>query len=397
MDEFNNGFSEEKEFSQPDLDSEYSTPEPEAEYTLFTQDTVYHTESGKSESRIRRVMLYTAAAAVAVGLLTETPPPKTEPEPEPTPVVEYVEVQSDSVICCAVVRPDDPCTLYYYERLDWNSHNDFSNRNYISSNWYVVTEDGLETELDYIRHSEYDRDAFTAPDYEPDRYVSEYRLFGADESYDRNELLGWNGWGNQSVALLSSHIEPFQEGAFLKHVQRFEQDGEFRQMISTRRIEWLSPDPEIEVTMEAVPRDDQYSETHFRAVFRPREGDDHQFIFGEYPGFELDIDWINDNANFFYLASDQGALAIASFSTRWYNAEHQFLHSGWFNVASRDESWPFPSMEHVGRDYIFTYDGPVRSDAKDPSAAFYSVELHLVDATTGWHYLIESEQMPVTG
>ena len=55
-----------------------------------------------------------------------------------------------------------------------------------------------------------------------------------------------------------------------------------------------------------------------------------------------------------------------------------------------------PTVSHEGRDFIVSYDGPVQSSSPNEDAAYYSLELNLVDVSTGWHYLIETEQVPIT-
>ena len=92
----------------------------------------------------------------------------------------------------------------------------------------------------------------------------------------------------------------------------------------------------------------------------------------------------------------QGPTEESSFVTRWYDADHRFLHSGWYNVAPHSMTWSHPELDQQGRDYVFTYEGPVCSKSSLPEAAYYSLELHVVDASTGWHYLIESEQIPIS-
>ena len=81
---------------------------------------------------------------------------------------------------------------------------------------------------------------------------------------------------------------------------------------------------------------------------------------------------------------------------RWYDADHAFLHEGWDKVSSADGIWPYPSVRHAGRDYIIEYDGLVLSSSPNEDAAYYSLELILMDVSTGWRYLIETEQIPIT-
>ena len=45
---------------------------------------------------------------------------------------------------------------------------------------------------------------------------------------------------------------------------------------------------------------------------------------------------------------------------------------------------------------VLRYDGPIHSGSTNPLAAYYSLEVVLRDASTGWTYLIESPQLPVT-
>lgn len=394
MDEFNNGLSEDREFSQPDPDTEYTTPEPETEYTFAVQETVHRSESGNSESRIRRVMMYTAASAVAVGLLTASPAP--EPEPEPEPAIEYVEVLPGNELIMAAVKPDEPDMLYFEEYINIDRWPNLYSESHYS--YYLVYADGTETEL-FREYAPFNRDGFIAREFwesQDEEKLYAYRLYDSSETEMLRQLSAdpeWSGYGNIDLRINCARIEGYEEGMQLKWVFQYREDDVYKQMTSTRPVTMLS-EPDVSITFEAVPRDDGYSDVHYQLVFHPRADDLHHYFFGDTEGDYRDIDDVNEHLYYY----GHGDTCIFSFCTRWYDADHQFLHSGWESVSIRGDAawWPYPVVERSGRDIIFTYDGPVYSRAEDPAAAYYSLEMLVVDANSGWHYVFESEQLPVT-
>ncbi len=397
MDEFNNGLTEDREFSQPESSAEYTVPAPETEFSQVSYEAVHSSQKESGMRKVRRMAYYAAAAAVSLGLLTATPP---------EPPKEIVEINDPNVTDFAVVKPEDPCTLYYNGFIYYNDVQDeayeefiskLSDMTFIDSGFYLVTPDGTETKLEPSPVSEFYRSAFV-----PGTHYSEDGSFDAYYlSEDGDSFMipsGMEGYGNLDSFLESAAIEPFQEGSMLKEISSYEYDGKIYRLSASRNVEWLPPEQDIDLSVDIEPGDGTYSEMNYRLLFHPQSGDDHEYIFGEYDGFVLDEDWINDRLQYFFLASDQGLMAIPSFCTRWYDENGNFLKSGWTGIAERDIiNWPYPSMERSGNDYIFTYSGPVRSDAADPAAAYYSIELMLIDASNGWKYIIESEKFPVTG
>ena len=403
IDEYSS-LSSAQEYSVPDIREEFTLPDRSQEYTVYEQTTAYTSGDGKKHSRVRRMILYTATAAVSVGLLA-TPAPEPEPEPEP-----IVEVEPFYDITCAVVRAEEPDRLYYdtfynYAASPAYGTEDSQGYEYIGERWFLVDPSGEEIELplsDRV-NSGFNRECFMPEEaFSPVYYESQplyvYRMVGSLEG-GQNEAMqywsdpAWTNYGNLGVSMMCVRSDSLQEGSLLKFVFQFRQNGVLKQMTAIRPIDFMPPEPESIITMETAPRGEGYSDVRYRLVFHPSEGDDHRYFFGYTESEYEDSDYINAHIYYFSAA----ATCIQSFCTRWYDAEHQFLHEGWDSVASRDEfDWPFPVFHTEGRDTVFEYDGLVRSDAEDPAAAYYSVELHVIDASTGWHYVFESEQFPVT-
>ena len=402
MDENESLLSPEQEISSPSPQTELNEPSPLSELSSAQRTEEYfaeHRESAgdggeKKRGLTRRVIRYVAATAAAVGLLAET-----APAPSPTPEIEYVGTQSHIVIECAAVLPDEPEILCFSDysndpmvgAADWN-------RQYI-----IVEPDGTEREIpgyDIRPDAEHSRYCFIR---EEDAFSDEgnpaYRLFSYDEDVSayRSDP-DWLSVGN--VGFHMSLVQPgeIREGSALKIAETYRIGETWYQVSSVRKITPIPPEPEISVSLTAEPLGDGFSQAHFRAVVHPREGDEHDYYFGtrsqlyaEHP------DAVNAQQTGDGEVMLDGMDSLRSFCVRWYDDAHAFLGEGWFYSAPYSiQPRIFPEVSHAGRDFIFEYDGLVQSSSPNDDAAFYTLELNIVDVSTGWHYLIETEQLPTT-
>ena len=304
------------------------------------------------------------------------------------------------MIECAAVLPDEPEILYFSEY----STDPRVGATGWSRRYCIVEPDGTEQEIPgyYILSlaDEYTRYCFMRQDessVEGENCV--YKLFSADEDISayRNDP-EWASFGTIGFRTNHLQVEELREGSLFKIVETYRMGEVWYRMTTVRKIDFLPPEPEIRVSLKTEPLGDGYSQAQFRAVVRPREGDGHDYYFGDpWQIYEEHPEAVTAQQ------SDGGGLLLdgissfQSFCVRWYDADHNFLQEGWENVMPYSvQRWPFPSCSHEGRDFIIEYDGLVQSSSPNEDAAFYSLELNLMDLSTGWHYLIETEQVPIT-
>ncbi|MBO5496151.1 MAG: hypothetical protein J5967_02000 [Oscillospiraceae bacterium] len=396
------------EYSPPRQREEFSPPPPESEFSEIRAETVELRTRGKGSEAVKRIIRYSVTAAVSLGLLVEAPPPP----PEAT------EVPSAYGIATAAVLPEEPDVIYlkdfmrsphiYAKTLgegdepavrEWGDMFQWQN---IRIEWYLVEPDGGEISLEgnevesrYVRSELSNMSEYS--EFDEDR-ISEYRVYDTAWPYDEPlfEDPEWSLYGNLGYWNTAYRIPGgYREGLEAKLVIRFDYGGGHWKMVTQRPVDLMPPDADIPIRLEAEPLGNGYDQVFFQAVFRPQEGDDHDYVFRHRAITEEDEAYLDEHETSFFI-SDDYFLTIASFATRWYDADHRFLGGGWENVAPRSMTWPFPEVDQQGRDYVFTYDGPVCSESTLPEAAYYSLELHVIDASTGWHYLIESEQLPIS-
>ena len=302
------------------------------------------------------------------------------------------------MIECAVVLPDEPELLRY----SFYGMDPLVGATDTSSRFYIMEPDGTETELSREgrqKDEEYSRLCFIYLDDSLDREGNHsYKLFpyGEEASFYRNDS-NWVEYGDIGFQTNRVPIAPVREDSALKIVHTYLLDGVWYRSVVTRKIGLLSSEPEISVSLTTEPLGDGLSQARFRAVVHPREGDEHVYCFGrqdqllaEHPDLLDEQETADGGLPIYYLDS------ISSFCVRWYDAEHHFLNEGWEFVMPMADGLRFPTLSHEGRDFIITYDGPVQSSSPNEDAAYYSLELNLVDVSTGWHYLIETEQVPIT-
>lgn len=411
MDENGSLLFPEQEISSPSPQTELNEPSPQAELPSLPRPAEEYfverrgsAEDGgeKKKGTSRRLIRYVATTAAAVGLLAGASAPAPAPTPAP---IEYVETESHLEIECAVILPDEPELLRY----SYHGTDPLTGASDSSLHFYIVDPDGTETEFsryDISADAEHSRFCYIRFDdhlnYESNR---SYKLFSYEEDYSvyRNNS-DWVEYGDIGFYTSLVPIAFAREGSTLKLVHTYQLDGVYYRTVVTRKIGLLSSEPEISVSLETEPLGDGLSQAHFRAVVHPREGDEHVYCFGmrdqllaEHPdlfGARQPADrgeLIADGRQpIYYLGS------FNSFCVRWYDAEHHFLHEGWEYVMPIADGLHYPELSHEGRDFIITYDGLVQSSSPNEDAAFYSLELNLVDVSTGWHYLIETEQVPIT-
>lgn len=411
MDENGRELLPEQEISSPSAQTEFGDPSPQTElpsaprlteeYYVERRESVEEGEE-KKKGTTRRLIRYVAATAAAVGLLAEAAPaPAPAPTPTPAPI-EYVEMKSTIVIECSVILSDEPEILYF---SDFNSEprvgfTDWSRR------YCIVEPDGTEREIpSYNVRNDAEHSRFC---FEREETISEqtentvYKLFSFNEdvsAYRSNSE--WANFGDIGIHLAIAQVGEVPEGSSLKITDTYRMGGVWCRENTERMIYRPGPEPEISVSLETEPLGDGFSQAHFHTVIHPQEGDDFVYYFGE-------LGQLMDEHEDYYApyaplqAADgwDGSILlepIPSFCVRWYDAGHEFLHEGWHYVAPTSAVWyPYPSVRHEGRDFIIEYDGPVQSSSPNEDAAFYSLELHLIDGRTGWHYLIETEQVPIT-
>ena len=381
MDEFGSLLSPEQENNAPSPQTEFNDPTSQSELPSTTRREDYgagrrEDDDGKRQ-RSKQLIRYVAAAAASAVLLAEA-------MPAAPPEREYVETESSIVISCAAVLPEEPEFLRFSDYLSaalpeaeaWERE------------CYLVEPDGTETRLSTVRSdSEYSRSAYLRSGEYAAGGLYKLISLGEDTSaYSRDS--GWMSSGNLGIHIFKAPIGAFREGSALKICEIYLHDGVYYRMSTLRPIDLLPPNPEITVSLEASPVGGGMSQAHFRAVFHPQEGDGHEYLFGD--------GQLPYNSQAVQKNNGAWVVSLESFVTRWYDAEHRFLNEGLSNVVPMSVQWPYPTVSRDGRDYILEYSGLVNSSSTNPDAAYYSLELNLVDASTGWHYLIESEQLPIT-
>ena len=355
MDE-NERLSAGQEFHLPESAAEYSLPKPETEFAAPRRQARETGEAEKKPSRVRRLIRYTAAAAVSLSLLAET-------APAPVPEKEIVDIESKITIACAAVRPDEPGLLYYHDYGGAPEHS------VVRIRCFLVDAEGQETEINAARPArDYTRHAY-CPEAVFRTGQAAYKMFGNYE--DAAAYLNdpaWIGYGNLSTYYSAAQLPADWEGCTLKVCHYYEGGDVLLRMSSTRPITLLPPDGTCSAELRAEPLGDGTSQASFEAVYRPQPGDGHAYEFH-----------------------------TESLCTRWYDAAGAFLGEGWMNASVNAwDGWSRDFSRRGDGTYVYSYAGTIRSDAEDPAAAFYSVELHVIDDTTGWHYLFESQLLPVT-
>ena len=396
MDENEGLLPPEREYNMPTAQEEFNEPAPEQEH-LFRAETpvepvaVISAPAGRAGA-VRRAVRYVAATAAAAVVLSQAPAPPAEIEPD------WIDLPTDTKITCAAVRPDEPDRLYVSDVS--LAHSEGAEELRLS--YYLDYPDG--TSIPCGRGTACGREAIVS---ELDGWVrgdSTYILYDdAEENpydYDSDPSFWENNVhnGNLGIMLRRIPIDSYVEGMVFREVLTFRIDGDYYRMTSTRPVQLLPPDPEIRTELEALDLGDGMSEGHFRAVIHPAAGDDHDYFFGT-SGQLIDEHWDvygplleGDDAPL----EEMAVRSLEGFCVRWYDADHRFLHSGWVIVDGNDDRWTLPTLSREGRDFVLRYDGPIHSGSTNPLAAYYSLEVVLADASTGWTYLIESPQLPIT-
>ena len=368
MDEYQNELSPEREFNMPDPSAELSLPSMESEFTLPQREAVPPESEKKHPSKVRKLIRYAAVTAAAVGILAVA---ESAPEPQ--------EIESNIRIEWAAINPVEPDILKFEYSFTAGHPTGYKEQ---ERRFYYVDADRKEHELSVEADPLLYRSCMT-PHQESGRSLTPeegeamaYRMIYFGENDAEYQSSGWMTVGNLSAEVYRAKIPSFREGASLKIVRVFTGDGEPLKMVSQVPIVLLPPERGSSTDVRVLSVDSRRTAVHFRAVIHTAEENDHAY------DFRAEDSW---------------------FCTRWYDADHRFLGSGWFfaaplSVASPADSWSaqlIPKRE--GGDIVFEYSGPVHSESPDPSAAYFSLELSVLDSSTGWHYLFESEQMPVTG
>ena len=340
----------ESEYGPPDWEREFTPPAPEDRIDVPPDESA---RSAGGKKKIKRLIRYAATAAV-VGVMAL--------EAAPAPL-ETVDVESYIEISCAAVMPEEPVVLRF-EYLDYRSlYDEVPSYGEEDFRYYIVYPDGREQELTVWNDTEYYRAVYC-----PEEVDFSEAVYSSEESEDSYFSL------NIGSEVRDALIEPYREGTTLKIVCSYKDkaEGVIKRMTSMREIGLLPRKEERTVTVEVTPGENGLSEVEFRAVLHPQEDEDFEYVFG------------------------QQAFSQMSFCTRWYDAQGDFLGEGWCLAAPSDGDWPFPDAWLYGRDFVFIYQGPVRSSATDSAAAYYSLEMQITEESTGWHYIFESELIPVT-
>ena len=363
MEENENHLSADQEYHNPDISAEYSQPDPESEFSSFRPATSSVNEPEKKSGKIRRLIRTAATAAVILGLAVTV-----EPEPEPR------EIESLIRLDCAVVSPEEPETLKFEYGFSGYGPTDYSDT---KRHFYYVDVNHKEHELTIEPDPVLNRSAKTI--IEDSRSVETifYKMFYAGEEVPDDVDFSKGVDNNLSVRVYRAKIPVYEEGALLKIEIFFSVEGEQQKMVSLFPISLLAPESGESVDIQLLSADRESNYVHFRAVLNSEESSVGSYRFTDAP-------------------------KDCSFCTRWYDAAHRFLNSGWVLaapslVSSYGEAWTSQLMPKIeGSDLVFEYTGEVHSKAQDPRAAYYSLELSMVDASTGWHYIFESEQIPIS-
>lgn len=394
MDENEGLLPPEREYNMPTAQEEFNEPAPEQEH-LFRAETpvepvaVISAPAGRAGA-VRRAVRYVAATAAAAVVLSQAPAPPAEIEPD------WIDLPTDTKITCAAVRPDEPDRLYVSDFSVAPSEGAEGFR----LSYYLDYPDG--TSVSFSSGEPCGRDAIT-PQLDgwfrgDTTYIlyddAEENPYASDPSFWENKEYN----GDLGIMLRRFPIDGYVEGMVFREVLTFRMGEDYYRMTSTRPVQLLPPDPEIRTELEALDLGEGMSEGRFRAVIHPAPGDDHDYFFGT-SGQLIEEHWDvygplleGDDA----LLEGTALRSLVGFPVRWYDADHGFLHSGWVIVDGNDDHWPLPTLSREGRDFVLRYDGPIHSGSTNPLAAYYSLEVVLVDASTGWTYLIESPQLPIT-
>ncbi len=385
MEENENHLSADQEYHNPDISAEYSQPDPESEFSSFRQKVDLPSKHEKNTDKIKRLIRYTLVASVSLSLLAQVNP---APKPEPEPELEAVEIQSNLVIDCAVVTAEEPDVLWcenHGGRVD-------ANLKLVRIDCVLVDAEGEETKLhvhtrdkSYLQRQVFRRLKNSASSgtegvigtSSSEPWLDSYKMFYS--SKDADEYFQDPNW--QSFGSVGIHVSRYElpasvvnnpsklSGASLKEILYFQDGDEYKKTVAVKDIDMLNPAPEQSVSLKATPLGNGVSDVVFRAVIRPQAGDTHHYQF-----------------------------KLSGFCTRWYGSDKVFLGEGWFYAAYTGYNviLPWNTVNKTGGNYVYEYSGMIRTDAENNMATFYSVELHLINETTGWHYLLESELLPVT-
>lgn len=334
------------EFSEPSLRGEHAPAPPEG---LSPEAPDGEARTGKMK-RLRKLFRNLAAAAVMSGIvLTVAPKP-----------LEVVDVDSYIEIECCAVTPEKPEVLHF-RYMDYRSvYEDVPTYSADSFQFFLVSPDGQETELTLWRDPVLYRPVY-CPEDEPVQ----------EAAYSSQETEGTYFNLNTGCEMWCADIGPYEPGSSLKIVCAYESEGVIRRMTSTRRIVQMQALLEPSASAEITPNRGGIDQVYFQGTLHPAEDDDYEYVFGDL------------------------AFSRMSFCTRWYDDQGVFLGEGWCFAVPSDVDWPFPDVYLAQNDYVFLYQGPVRRTAADPAAAYYSLELMIIEESTGWPYLLETELFPV--
>ena len=335
------------EFSVPSLKDEYAPPAPEEPKPIPPEDE----KRPGGSSRVRRLLRY-GAAAVVTGMVVLTAAPAEPAEPEIVDVESYIAIE-----CCGVTQ-DEPDVLRF-RYMDYRSvYEDVPTYRDEDFHFLLVDPDGQETELT----REKDPDLYRAVYCAEDEDVRE-------AAYSAVEFEGSYFNLNTGCEMWRADVGEVRPGSTLKIVCAYESEGVIKRMTSEREIVKLPLEMERSVTADVAGSEETTDLVGFSAVLHPTT--DYGYVLGDL------------------------ALSRMSFCTRWYDAQGNSLGEGWCFAAPTDAEWPFPEVYLSGGDYVFSYYGTVRKAAADPAAAYYTLELMVIEETTGWPYRIESEKIPI--
>ena len=363
MEENETNLSAEQEYHNPDISFEYSQPDPESEFSSFRPAASTINEPEKKSGKIRRLIRYTLVASVSLSLLAQFTPP-----PEP------IEIESQIRLDCAVVSPEEPGILKFEYGFSGYGPTDYADT---ERHFYYVDANQKEYELTIEPDPVLFRSArLPLRNGEPNAKEA-YMMYYAGEEVPDDEARTTGIIANLTSRVYSAKIPSFEEGASLKIEILLSVEGEQQKMVSVFPISLLPPESGKTVDIRVLSADSEYSYVHFRAVLHSDESSASLYKF------------TREQQNF-------------CFCTRWYDAAHRFLGSGWYYAApliiySLDEAWTSQLMPRIeGSELVFEYTGEVHSNAQDPRAAYYSLELFWTDDSNNWHYIFETELLPVT-
>ena len=343
------------EHSSPAWSAEFSEPSPQDEQAPTPPEEPSQSAPAEEQPQSRgqrfKRMPRVVAAAVAVGGVVMTA------APEPMDVVDitsYIEIE------CCVVTPEEPEVLHFrymdyrslYEDVPTYSEDEFS--------FYLVDPEGQETELTRRKDPVLYRPVYCAE-------AEDVR----DAAYSATETAGTYFNLNTGCEMWCADIGPFEPGSLLKIVCAYESDGVIQRMTTSQQIVRMPEPMEPTVTVQVTPRQDGIDEVAFYGSLHPQPGHESEYVF------------------------ENQAFSRMSFCTRWYDEAGVYLGKGWCFAAPTSVQWPFPDVYMNGNDYVFLYQGPVRREAPDTAAAYYTLELMIYEESTGWPYLLESDPIPI--